>query len=193
MLDKIQKFEQELKYIKNPQIKLFAENAIEILPDYFWIIPSSSSGKYHSAYGLGEGGLVNHVRACVRFAVECFRLEWYSSLFTDDQKDLILVALLLHDGAKSGIPKKEHTQFNHPILMTAYLRDQDNLKNIISDEYFDFILNGIASHMGAWNVRDGIEVMSKPKTSAQKLIHFVDYVCSRKMFEVNFDAEISRA
>jgi hypothetical protein len=45
--------------------------------------------------------------------------------------------------------------------------------------------------MGAWNKsKDGIEIMPRPKTKAQKLIHWCDYVCSRRMFEVNFDAKI---
>jgi hypothetical protein len=191
-MDKVKAFEKELTYIKNPQIKLFAEKAIETLPDYFFEIPSSSTGKYHSNYALGESGLTRHVKACVRLAVECFRLEWYN-IFTEDQKDLIIVALLLHDGAKSGIPQEKYTRSDHPLIVINYLLSQESLKNIISEKYFNYITEGIVSHMGAWNKsRDGIEIMPKPKTKAQTLIHWIDYICSRKMFEVNFDVEVIR-
>jgi hypothetical protein len=190
--NKVKYFETELGYIKNPRIKLFAEEAIKTLPDYFFDVPASSSGKYHSQYALGNGGLGKHVKACARFVLECFRLEWYNN-FTEDEKDLIIVALLLHDGAKSGIPQQENTQFNHPVIICEYLRKQETLKNIISEQYFDFIISGILSHMGSWNVdRNGSVRMPKPETKAQKLIHFTDYVCSRKIFEVNFDVEVKR-
>jgi hypothetical protein len=190
--NKVRYFETELGYIKNSQVKLFAEEAIKTLPDYFFDVPASSSGKYHSQYALGNGGLGKHVKACARFAVECFRLEWYSN-FTEDEKDLIIVALLLHDGAKSGVPQQENTQFDHPIIICNYLRKQENLKNIISEQYFNFVMDGILSHMGSWNVnKSGLAIMPKPETKAQKLIHFIDYVCSRRIFEVNFDVEVKR-
>jgi len=188
---KIKAFEEELNFIVNPQIRLFAETAIAGIPDYFFIIPSSSTGKYHSQYALGDSGLLRHVKACARFAVECFRLDWYSD-FTEDEKDLIIVALLLHDSFKSGWPQEKWTRDDHPVLASNYIKSEE-LKNIISDEYVNFIADGALSHMGAWNLNKAkVEIMPKPKTKAQKLIHFVDYVCSRKLFEVNFDAEIKR-
>lgn len=190
--DRLEVFKKELEFIKNKDIRKFAEEAIAILPDYIFHIPSSSTMKYHPQYALGEGGLIKHMRACARFAMECFRLEWYDN-FTDDEKDLIITILLIHDGAKSGIPQQEHTIVEHPILLVSHLDKHDSLKNIISEDYLQFVYRGISSHMGGWNFdKEGNEVMPKPKTKAEKLIHFIDYVCSRKMFEVNFDAPISR-
>jgi len=47
--------------------------------------------------------------------------------------------------------------------------------------------------MGQWRTnRKGENIMPKPSTKAQKLIHFIDYVCSRRIFEVNFNAEVKR-
>jgi hypothetical protein len=190
--DRLKLFETELNFIVDPQIRLFAEKAIGVLPDYFFEIPSSSTGKYHPNYALGQGGLSRHVKSAVRFAMECFRLDWYKD-FTSEERDLIIVALLLHDGAKSGIPQQNYTQFEHPVIISKYLYAQKELQGIITQSQFSFITSGILSHMGAWNQnKQGKAIMPKPKTKAQKLIHWVDYVCSRKMFEVNFDAEISR-
>lgn len=190
--EKLESFETELNFIVNPQIRLFAEMALDILPDYFWEVPASSSGKYHPEYDSGFGGLTRHVKATARFAMECFRMGWYKD-FTQDERDLIIVALILHDGAKSGIPQKEHTQFDHPVIICNYLSSQKQIDGIITKEQFDFILDGIVSHMGSWNKnKSGKVIMPRPKTKAQKLIHWCDYVCSRKMFEVNFNAEISK-
>jgi len=190
---KIKAFEEELKFIVNPQIKLFAETAISSLPDYIFHIPSSSTLKYHPQYALGDGGLIRHMRACARFAMECFRLEWYSD-FTSDERDLIIVALLIHDGVKSGWPQEKFSKSDHPVLAVEYFSSIDELRGIISEQYFNFVMDGILMHMGAFNKdRSGHEIMPKPVTKAQKLIHFSDYVCSRKLFEVNFDAEISKS
>lgn len=190
--DKIKKFENEIKFIKNDSIREFATKAIGILPDYFFEIPSSSTGKYHSQYALGNGGLVRHVQACVMLAVECFRLEWYSN-FTEDEKDLVIVSLLLHDSFKSGIIQEKYSREDHPLIASNYIKNNLDLKNIISEEYIEIIANNVLSHMGQWRFsRDGQELMPLPLSKMQKLVHFIDYICSRKMFEVNFDAEIKR-
>ena len=58
--EKIVLLEQELNYIKDANIKLFASKVVEILPSYFFTIAASSTGKYHPQYALGEGGLLRH-------------------------------------------------------------------------------------------------------------------------------------
>ena len=40
----------------------------------FWTMPASTSGKYHPAHSLGQGGLIRHTRAVVLFAVRVFLL-----------------------------------------------------------------------------------------------------------------------
>ena len=45
--------------IKTEKIREFVLNFLENeVPEYFKTIPASSSGKYHPASSLGEGGLV---------------------------------------------------------------------------------------------------------------------------------------
>jgi hypothetical protein len=65
-----EKFEQEIELIKNPAIKNIAKQGVDLLPDYFFKVPASSTGKYHPSFALGEGGLYRHVRAAVGIAVE---------------------------------------------------------------------------------------------------------------------------
>lgn len=180
-------FKEELNYIKNNKIREYAEKAINELPDYFFEIPASSTGKYHPDYSQGNGGLVRHVKACVRFGVECFRLEWYSD-FSETDKDLMVVAWLLHDGWKSGKEKQQYTVADHPIVAINELKSNKNLEGILPEDYLNIIYDNIETHMGSWRFdKSGKAFAPSPQTKMQKLIHFVDYVCSRKMFEVNFD------
>lgn len=188
---KLMDFETELGFIKNPDIRKFAEQAIMSLPEYFFQMPASTTGKYHPQYALGDGGLLRHTKAAVRIAIELFRIYWWN--FTEDEKDLIVVALMLHDGRKKGDNIK-FTAEEHPLIQCSAMEEDEHLKNIISDEYFKMIIDGISSHMGGWNKKryTNEEIMPLPKTQMQKFIHFADYIASRKCLEFNFEVPIKR-
>jgi hypothetical protein len=181
-MDKVKAFEKELVYIKNNDIRRFTEKAIESLPDYFFTVPGSSSGKYHPAYALGEGGLLRHVRACVRVAVELFRMHMFYGYFTNDELDIIIASLILHDGYKQGDGHTNHTVTEHPILVSFAIKENKDLDGIISDKYRDMICGNLEHHMGWWttNSKTGAEVLEPPEGKMQNLVHLIDYICSRK-------------
>lgn len=56
-----------LNTFENNDIKDFAIVLLDNLPEYIWHVGASSTGKYHPAYSLGEGGLMRHQIAVVRF------------------------------------------------------------------------------------------------------------------------------
>ena len=190
-MDKIELFKNELVYIKNEKIKEFTIQAIQLLPDYFFAIPASSTGKYHPSYSLGDGGLYRHTRAAIRIAVELFRIDWWN--FTSDEKDLILSSLFVHDGWKSGLLHETYTRADHPVIAFSVLNENENLKNLLVPEQFNMFLNNILTHMGSWNkdFKTGQEVMPKPSTEFQKFVHLADYLASRKCLEMNFDIPLS--
>jgi hypothetical protein len=189
--EKINAFQEELKFVKNLDIHNFAEKAIQSLPDYFFEIPASSTGKYHPAYALGQGGLLRHTKAAVRIAIELFRTELWQ--FTEEQKDLILVGLMLHDGYKSGINHEKFSQANHPLIITKELEQNEELISLINANDIDFLFGNIETHMGKWNYdyKTKKVIMNKPETIAQRFTHLCDYIASQKCLEFNFDAEIS--
>ena len=73
-----------------------------MLPDYFYEIPASSTGKYHPDFSLGEGGLVRHVKVAVRLAKELLDNPCIGDKYTNNEKDIMIFTLILHDGLKSG-------------------------------------------------------------------------------------------
>ena len=186
-------FEYELSFIKNPDIKNFTIRALESLPDYFYEVPASSSGKYHPQYALGKGGLVRHTKAAVRIALELFRCETVTGHYSDNTKDIIISALLLHDGCKHGLNNSKYTITEHPIVVVEMIRNNNDLNNLLDKEIFDKIMNGILTHMGQWtsDYKTGKEVLEKPKTGIQNFIHMCDYLASRKSIEINFEAGVS--
>jgi hypothetical protein len=192
-LEKSLVFEKELKFIKSEKIRDFVVKALEATPDYFFSIPASSTGKYHPGYALGDGGLVRHTRACARIAVELFRMEMFNYL-SDNDKDIILASLILHDTRKNGDGSGKYTVTEHPILAKFSLDNNPDLNKLLIPEELELITNNIKTHMGQWtkDFKTGEEVLEKPKTRMQNLVHLVDYLASRKCLEMNFDVELFR-
>ena len=86
---KQEKFMQEINYIKNEKYRENAKILIEGLPDYFFSVPASSTGKYHPKFSSGDGGLVRHTKAAVRIAYELLN-SMIGDVFKSDEKDLII-------------------------------------------------------------------------------------------------------
>lgn len=186
-MDKIKCFEKELSYIKNPRYRKSAQILIELLPDYFFYMPASSTGKYHPSFSLGEHGLVRHTKVAVRIAYELLNNNSISDVFNDDEKDLMLIALLLHDGCKLGLEKSEYTVFEHPLIVSKYLKENIDKTEFTKSE-MDFICFCIETHMGEWTVDyKGNEVLEKPKNKYQKFVHMCDFLSSKKFLDVKFD------
>jgi len=53
-------FEKELSQMTDSKAKEFTKQCLEKLPEYFFEVPASTTGKYHPEFSLGEGGLVRH-------------------------------------------------------------------------------------------------------------------------------------
>lgn len=182
--------QQVLDTFENEDIKEFAMVVLEDLPDYIWHVPASSTGKYHPQYSLGDGGLMRHQMAVVRFLNFFFELEQYSSRLTSREMDLLRVAALSHDGRKSGsqedYEKSKYTKFDHPLQMADVIRSYDG-KYLNHDE-LETIAVAISKHMGQWNTdKKSATVLPKPNDKFSCMLHMADYLASRKCLAMDFD------
>lgn len=165
--------------IKSKDIKLQLYLAFNKVPEYFYQIPASSTGKYHPAYTTGEGGLLRHTIAASRIACDLVDLEMYG--LTDDEKDYVICALLLHDTFKSGVTHSKYTLHNHPMLAAQ------NVRANCSREFANNVCPLIESHMGQWNTcKWDKTVLPKPETKLQQIVHLCDYLASRKYLTFEF-------
>ena len=186
-MERIEVFKSEINFIKESKVKQSLIYMINKLPDYFFTIPAASTGKYHPAYAQGEGGLLRHSKAAMRIGYELLSNPAIGDKYTDLEKDLMLMALLLHDGLKLGLSQEKYTRFDHPILMANFvLEEADNLE--VSKEEAKFVADVIKTHMGVWTTDyNGNEVLEKPKTKYQNFVHMCDYLASRKCILLPFD------
>ena len=89
-MDKVKCFEDEIKLLKIKKVKDACSKMIELLPDYFFEVPASSTGKYHPEYALGDGGLLRHSKAAARIAYELLEDPIIGDKYTELEKDLMI-------------------------------------------------------------------------------------------------------
>lgn len=175
--EKIETFKNELDLIQSEKVKNLVKLALIKTNDKFFEVPASSTGKYHPNFASEKGGLVKHTKVAVLYGnfiinVECSNVH-------DDEKDLVIAALILHDSCKSGVNfENKYTAFTHPLLVEELLIN--DLKGSTL-ELWKKINKLIVSHMGQWNTsKKDKEVLPKPETKLQKIVHIADYLASRK-------------
>ena len=180
-------FAKELAYIKKEKYKAGAETLIELLPDYFFEVAASSTGKDHPSFALGDQGLVRHTKVAVRIAHELLENETVGFSFNQDEKDLMIIALIMHDGLKHGLTQDKYTKFDHPLIVADYIKQNQN-KTTFTDGEIKFITSAISSHMGQYNTNPYSDVvLPLPSNKYQRFVHMCDYLASRKFLDVKFE------
>ena len=185
--DKVKVFEVEFKYIRDDDIRKDAEYLISNLPDYYFEVDASSTGKYHPKYAQGKGGLSRHVKSAVKMANSLLGDPAIGGVYSTRDQDLIYLALLIHDGLKYGKVKEQYTRFDHPILISDFVEEnKDKLK--MTDEDRKKVRGAVASHMGPWNTSQYSDVVLPiPKAPMEKFVHMCDYLASRRFIVLEFD------
>ncbi len=183
-------FKKEVALIQSLQVRKMVLDILENVPEYFFHIPASSTGKYHPAYALGEGGLVRHVRAAVWIAQEMFNMD-PPEAWNRDERDIVIATLILHDCMKNGDGKDKYTVTEHPILMATMVDNYRSGAETFGIDLPDWVVGipmCIRSHMGRWtsNPKTNEEVLPKPVTKLEKFVHLCDYIASRRCLEFNF-------
>ena len=179
-MNKSQFFDHEIEFIQSEDLRSFVRYYFDCcVPDYFWTIGASSSGKFHPAMSQGEGGLVRHTKAVAWFCEELLRMSQWAYL-TDERKDYARVACLLHDTAKYGVYGE--------INKDDYPRHGSIAANCVERAWLVFfeedcpyeLTHAILSHMGQWTT----DKANRPFTPIDRLVHMADYVASRAFIDI---------
>lgn len=185
-MDKISYFDKEYYYIKDDKKREDLKYLVSELPDYFFEIPASSTGKYHPEFASTKNGLVKHTKVAVRIAKELLDNPGLNN-FKDNEKDIIIMALTLHDGLKKGNPEEKYTKVDHPLLVSSFIRERKDKLSLNNGE-LDLLTRIISSHMGIWNKDfNDNEVLPIPKDKYERFVHMCDYLSSKKFINVEFD------
>lgn len=177
-------FADELKLIQTPELKEFVSALVNELPDYFFEVAASSTGKYHSETCLGAGGLVRHTKAAIMIAQDLFRDKVFNP-FAQEEQDCIIIALMFHDGWKHGQADlndanfSKYTRFEHPIVAADNV-EKAAKKCDINQKYIDLITCAMRSHMGPWTTSTrSSTTLPVPQSNIELFVHLCDYMASR--------------
>ena len=179
-----------LDTFENEDIKELAKQMIDDIPDYFFDIGASSTGKYHPQYALGDLGLARHTVALCKFMNHMFTIEQNKVKFTPRERDILRLAGIMHDSRKSGEAdnKSRFTVFDHPILAANAMRKFKGVVPTVTDEEIEMGAKACECHMGEWSTdKRSSVVLPKPSDKYGELLHLCDYLASRKDIEVLFD------
>ena len=189
--EKIALFEKEINYMEIEDIKNFFKKAITLVPDYFFEVPASSSGQFHSVLECGFGGLVYHTRAVTKVANYLVNLQQYKSKLNEVERDCIICAALLHDCLKHDWENKTgFSVHQHPVLAAEFIKTDNSLDDILNNEIRTIIGDAVASHSGEWTTSKRSKVvLPSPQTLVQELVHLSDYIASRGDIHILFDGE----
>ena len=186
MINKDTIFVKELSYIKDSRILENSRRMIEMIPDYFYEVPASSTGKYHPGFVQGDGGLVRHTKAAVRIAYELLSDECLCKGYSDIDRDLIIIGLIMHDSCKYGLTKGKYTLVNHPMIAAKLIRDNKD-KLTLTDYELNLLCGMIEAHMGPFNKDfNGNVMMPLPKNKYEQFVHMCDLLASKKFLDIKF-------
>ena len=174
----IKLFERELDLIQDEELKVLTKAYLdEYVPNYFWEIGASSSGKFHPKFSQGVGGLVRHTKAVVMFAEELLRMSSYQYM-REEYKDYVIVACIIHDTCKYGKSEYDKNEYSNHSRNASELFQEF----CIESDYFpsEFLLNAVKSHMGQWST----DREDRPFTSVDRCVHLADYMASRSFLDI---------
>lgn len=177
--------EAELNRIKDTDILVLTCETLDAAPKCFWSMPASTTGKYHPAISLGEGGLIRHTLAVCYFTRTL--LEWAGVPAEDKRYSLALAAAILHDCCKKGDEDK-YTAFDHPLRAAELIRHRAKVNaefevSFIEPADLDTLCGIVSAHMGRWNTDPKYHpdiTLPTPLTGLQRLVATADYLASRK-------------
>lgn len=175
-------FDEELKLIQNVTLRDYVATFLDtVVPDYFWTVPASSSGKYHPSFSSGSGGLVKHTQMVVTVVIEMMRLDEYNC--SDDISDSIIAACILHDTFKHGYDDYGHTVMTHPVIAAEEWAKFVGNKLGIYGGIYKLVYLGILTHMGQWGPEITKLIADSDMSDYVRVVHIADYIASRKFFD----------
>ena len=122
--DKIKIFQQLLDSFETDNMRLYCEDMIKQIPDYIFVMPSSTSGKYHNKTQCEKHGQVYHI---IMFGVimnYLLNLKCNKERFkSPTQRDAMRCVPIFHDALKCGLNGSRDSGHEHAMLSGQWVRE----------------------------------------------------------------------
>lgn len=182
--NKVKIFEPILGYFETESIKKWITDMIKQIPDYIFVIPSSSTGKYHNASQCETFGQLYHVFMQSEICEHRLTLKWWQDKWDATTRDMIRCVPILHDAIKSGFEQQQYTLHEHPVLAGEFVRNT-KVEHDIPNEQKEKIAQMCERHSGQWttNKRSDV-VLPEPEDEMDFFCHENDILSSRNNIDL---------
>lgn len=182
-MSKTDVFKSVLDRFETESLKAYCMDMINLMPDYHFSMPSSTSLKYHNATQCQPGGQSYHVIMVATIMNYILNLECMKTKYPDPiQRDSLRVAAILHDAQKTEGGK--HTTHTHPLAARRWI-EETNVDHDIDARLKKYIGRLIASHSGEWSTSNKSDViLPRPERDDQMLVHICDILGSRSNLDM---------
>lgn len=182
-------FKSILDGFETDKLREYCEDMIDLMPDYNFTIPSSTSLKYHNATQCQPGGQSYHVIMVGTIANYLLNLKYIrDTKFTQPKKrDCLRIAAILHDSQKTN--GGQFTVHEHPLLAQKWI-EETKVEHDIDPKLKQYIGRLVASHSGEWTKSNRSDaVLPEPENDEQFFIHLCDILGSRSNLDMIYSAD----
>ena len=196
-MDKAEKrkvFEIATSNFETDNIKEYFLDMCEEIPDYIFVIPASTTMKYHNKTQCQKFGQLYHEFMFASIMEHRLRLKGNKEKFsTPEIRDCMRCVPFFHDAIKCGLNGSQYTVQDHPMLAAEWVR-QTKVEHDVSAEYKEMIACMCESHSGEWNKsRAGKEIMPEPRNDMEFFVHECDILSSRSDIDMIIPNELKTA
>lgn len=173
-------FKELLDKFETEDMRLYCEDMIEHIPDYIFMMPSSTSGKFHNATQCKPHGQIYHIIMFgaimnYRLALKCNKEKFSDPTYRDAMRCIPI----FHDAVKCGWNGSTFSVHDHPMLAGAWVRET-KVEHDISAELKELIARACERHSGEWtSSKRSKVVLPEPETEMEIFVHECDILSSR--------------
>lgn len=161
---------------------------IDLIPDYIFVIPSSTSLKYHNATQCQAHGQIYHILMFAEIMNYILNLEYIKEkkVTSAIQRDLLRCTPIFHDAYKCGKDGSKYTVHDHPMIAGEWI-ENTVVEHDIPASQKKYLADLCRSHSGQWTTgRGSATVLPKPQDDIQFLVHMCDYLASRSNLDMTY-------
>lgn len=173
-------FEPISRNFETDEFRSYFMDMVAEIPDYVFIMPSSTSGKFHNKTQCQTYGQIYHVYMFDSILNHRLRLKMNKEIYsTPEERDAMRCVPVFHDAVKCGWNGSQYTVQDHPLLASRWVMETQT-EHKVPDEYKKMIADMCEAHSGEWNKnRSGQAIMSEPRNARELFIHECDILSSR--------------
>lgn len=183
--EKIAVFQPYLDKFETDKMRMYCTDMIAQIPDYIFMMPSSTSGKYHNATQCQPHGQIYHIIMFAEIMNYRLALKGNQEKFKSPaQRDAMRCIPFFHDALKCGTDGGQWTVHEHPMLAGTWVRET-NVEHDIEDNIKEAIARMCERHSGEWtSSKKSKVVLPEPENAMELFCHECDILSSRNNIDM---------